>query len=202
MGYCLYSSKEEHYIFVKSRICITGCFSLRTSMTSRTVLVFVSPGNNTPIFPCPLIPLTTAQILQLTTFELKVLTSVSSLSLVVLAICDCLSATVSAQRAACCPIFHRFRFHVILRQISWALSAHGLVFRITPMNTMGRSAFHPLSISQRNSSVRHLTNLWPTALRGLWYLEPGWITSSHHRTCQTSLSTMPPFVWVLPLKLM
>ena len=95
-----YSSKEEHSGSIKYRMHIAGCFSLRTSMTSRPDLVSVSHGNKTQLCPCSLIPLTDAWILQFKTFELKFLASVSLLSLVFLPDHDCLSATVSSNRAA------------------------------------------------------------------------------------------------------
>ena len=65
------------YEYVRSGMLIAGCFSLRTSMNGRLILVYVSPGNNIPLLPCSCITLTAVWILQLTTFELKVLAFVS-----------------------------------------------------------------------------------------------------------------------------
>ena len=99
-GSCSYSSKEDQSGSVRSGMRITRCFYLRTSMTDCPVLVYASPRNNTPLFPCPWIPLTAAHILPLTTFELRVLAYVSSLYWVVIVGCNWLSTTVSAQKSA------------------------------------------------------------------------------------------------------
>ena len=108
-GSCKYSSKEEHSGSVRSGMHIAGCFYLRTSIAGHPVLVSTSPGNNTPLCPCHRIPLATASIFPLTTFEFKVIVSVSSLSWVVLVGRGWLSSKVSAQRSSYCPIYHRLR---------------------------------------------------------------------------------------------
>ena len=83
-------------------------------MIGRPVLESKSPGNNTSLCPCLLMPCTAALILPLTTFDLKSLAAVSSLSLVPHSGWYRLSATVSKQRAACLPISNRSRRCVIL----------------------------------------------------------------------------------------
>ena len=99
LGSCLYSPNKENYISVRYGIHIAGCFYLRTSIVGRLVLVTISPLNNTPLCPCPRITLTDARIFPFTAFELKVPTSVSLLSRVVLDGRDWLYATEYSQRA-------------------------------------------------------------------------------------------------------
>ena len=131
-----------------------GVFFLRTSMNGCPVLVSASPGKNTPLCPCTQIPLTASRTLLLKKFELKVLASVSSLYRVILVVSNWLSTTVSAQRATYCPISHISSHRVILRKILWYLHAPGVICRITPMNTMGRSALQSRSLTPGNSSAR------------------------------------------------
>ena len=135
-------------------MCIAECFFLRTSMNGCLVLVSVSPGNNNSLCPCPQIPLTATRILLLKTVELKVLASVYSLYRVILVVSNWLSTTVSAQRATYCPISHISSHRVIPRKILRALHATGVIFRVTPMNTMGRSALQSRSLTPGNSSIR------------------------------------------------
>ena len=176
---------------MRSGIHITGCFSLRTSMTGRPVLLSTSTSNNTSLCPCPQIPLTAAHILPLTTFDLKVLYSVSSLSWVVCVGQDRFSATVSEQRLAYCPISHRSSRRIILQWILYDLNIPVFVCRITPMNTMGSSVLQRRSLAQRNYSSRHYTNHRFIAPWGARYVDPVWLTSSRHRTFHTFHIRLP-----------
>ena len=111
-------------------------------MPGQPILEYMSSGNNTPLCSFPLSFRTSARILPLTNFKLKVLVLVSPFYCAVLAGQDWISATVSEKRAMCFLMYHILRRLVILRKILCALRAPRVIYRITPMNTMGRSVFH------------------------------------------------------------